>query len=76
MNICSELNGTDYFSGPAAKNYMDESIFEQDNIKVHYFDYSGYQQYNQLFPPFEHGVSILDLIFNEGGKSKMFFKHK
>lgn len=29
-------------------------------------DYSGYAEYEQLHPPFEHGVSILDLIFNEG----------
>jgi hypothetical protein len=33
---------------------------------VHYFDYSNYPEYPQLFPPFEHGVSVLDLIFNTG----------
>jgi hypothetical protein len=27
-------------------------------------NYSNYDEYEQLFPPFEHGVSILDLIFN------------
>ncbi|MGJ0310858.1 WbqC family protein [Aliarcobacter cryaerophilus] len=27
-------------------------------------DYSGYKEYEQLNPPFEHGVTILDLIFN------------
>ncbi|MCC7532408.1 MAG: WbqC family protein, partial [Bacteroidia bacterium] len=53
-------------SGPAAKAYMDETLFEKENIKVHYWNYSGYKEYNQLFPPFEHGVTILDLLFNEG----------
>lgn len=35
-------------------------------------DYSGYKEYNQLFGDFEHGVSILDLIFNEGRGAKEF----
>ena len=37
-------------------------------------DYSGYQEYNQLFPPFEHAVSIVDLIFNEGENAKNYIK--
>ena len=36
--------------------------------------YSDYPEYEQLFPPFEHGVSILDLIFNEGLGSFKFMK--
>jgi len=36
--------------------------------------YSGYAEYNQLHPPFEHGVSILDLIFNEGSNATKFMK--
>ena len=39
-------------------------------------DYSGYTEYQQLHPPFEHGVSILDLIFNEGNNAKNYFKTK
>ena len=37
-------------------------------------DYSGYKEYEQLNPPFEHGVSILDLIFNEGSNSTKFMR--
>ena len=37
-------------------------------------DYSGYKEYEQLNPPFEHGVTILDLIFNEGDRAKEFMK--
>jgi hypothetical protein len=36
--------------------------------------YAGYQEYHQLFPPFEHGVSILDLIMNEGENAYSFLK--
>jgi hypothetical protein len=76
VGICRQLNATDYYSGPAAKNYMDESMFERENIQVHYYDYSGYTEYDQLHPPFEHGVSILDLIFNEGREARLFLQSK
>lgn len=74
VDICSELEGTDYYSGPAAKNYMDESKFHDKNINVHYFDYSGYPEYEQLHGEFVHGVSILDLIFNTGANAPLYMK--
>lgn len=75
VNICKELRATDYFSGPAAKVYMDESKFEKEKIKVNYFEYSGYEEYNQLYGEFSHGVSIFDLIFNCGKDSKKYLKY-
>ena len=66
LDICRQVNAADYYTGPAAKEYIDEDLFSVQNIRVHYFDYTGYQEYEQLFPPFEHGVSIIDLICNEG----------
>ena len=74
LDICKKCNATDYYSGPAAKAYMDLSLFERENIKVHWFDYSGYPEYRQLHGEFTHAVSILDLIFNEGPNSKKFMK--
>lgn len=74
MNICKDVNATDYYTGPAAKEYMDENIFERENIKVHYFDNSGYPEYTQLFPPFDHAVSIIDLLMNEGKNATKFMK--
>ena len=74
VNICKDAGATDYYSGPAAKEYMDEGLFARENIRVHYFDYSGYPEYEQLYPPFEHGVSILDLIFNTGNDCKKYMK--
>ena len=53
---------------------MDLDLFEKENIKVHWFDYSGYPVYSQLYGEFVHAVSILDLIFNEGPDSKKFMK--
>ncbi len=55
-----------YISGPAAKDYIDPSRFAAAGIELRWKDYSGYPAYAQRFPPFEHGVSILDLLFNVG----------
>lgn len=74
VNICLELNATDYITGPAAKNYMDESLFADKGLEINYLDYSSYPEYNQLYEGFEHGVSILDLIFNEGVHARDYLK--
>lgn len=74
LNICNQCEANSYLSGPAAKDYFDEELAKKENIEVEWMNYSGYQGYNQLFPPFEHGVSIIDLIFNEGSNATKFMK--
>ncbi len=74
ISICREAGADRYLSGPAARTYLDESLFGQEGIKVEWMDYSGYPEYRQMFPPFEHGVTILDLLFNEGPNAKTFMK--
>ena len=74
VDLCKQVGATDYYSGPAAKTYMDESLFEKENIAVHYFDYGGYLEYPQQFLPFEHGVTIIDLLFNTGEGCKSYMK--
>lgn len=55
-----------YISGPTARDYINEDRFRDAGIKIVYKDYSGYPEYPQMFPPFEHAVSILDMLFNCG----------
>lgn len=76
VHICKSLNATEYLSGQAANDYLDVKMFESEKIKVVWADYSGYQSYEQLHPPFEHGVSILDMLFNEGIGSVHLLKDK
>jgi hypothetical protein len=66
INLLCKVNADYYLSGPAAKEYIDEKGFKGAGIELQYKDYSGYPEYQQLFPPFEHHVSILDLLFSCG----------
>jgi hypothetical protein len=59
-------HASEYISGPAAKTYLDEELFNQAGISVRWFDYEGYPAYPQLFGEFEHRVTVLDLLFNTG----------
>jgi hypothetical protein len=74
VNLCKQAYATHYITGPAAKDYLNEALFKAEGIEIVWMDYSGYLEYNQLFPPFEHGVSVLDLIFNEGRHGNKFLK--
>jgi hypothetical protein len=73
-SICEQLQATNYLSGPAAAAYIEEKSFTDRQIGLSYFDYSGYCEYEQLYPPFRHDVSILDLIFNVGPESPLYLK--
>lgn len=66
VGICRQAGATSYVSGPSARSYIEPEQFLAANVELSYFDYSGYPEYSQLFPPFDHHVSILDLIFNQG----------
>ena len=71
---CKHLKATEYFSGPAARDYIEASLFANEGIALRYMDYSGYPEYRQLYPPFHHAVSIVDLIFNEGPNATHYMK--
>lgn len=74
VDICKQAGATRYLSGPSAREYLDEALFQSAGIEVAWMDYSGYRPYRQLFGPFEHSVSILDLLFNEGPNARSFLK--
>jgi hypothetical protein len=74
VDLCQQLHATDYISGPAARDYLDEKMFATAGIQVTYFDYSGYKEYEQFYPPFTHYVSMIDLIFHQGDQAPMFMK--
>ncbi len=74
VGLCEKAGASEYLSGPAAKDYIVKELFDEKNIKLSWMEYSGYPEYHQLFPPFEHGVTILDLIFNTGKDAISYMK--
>ena len=74
VNLCRQANATAYLTGPAAMAYLDVNILKNAGIDIHWMDYSNYSEYGQRFPPFEHRVSILDLILNEGPNALNYLK--
>jgi len=68
VKICKALDATTYLSGDAAKDYLDESMFEREGIGIRWH---GYQHpvYRQMHEPFIPYLSIVDLLFNHGKES-------
>ena len=73
-DLCKQAGADEYLSGPTARGYIDEELFKREGIALSYMDYSGYPEYEQLYPPFESRVSVIDLIFNEGPDAGKYIK--
>jgi WbqC-like protein family len=73
-SLCQQVGASTYVSGPAAKAYLDEGAFESVGIGVEWFDYGPYPDYPQLWGPFVHEVSVLDLLFNCGQDAARLLK--
>lgn len=65
IEICKKLGANHYISGPAAKDYIIPKKFKDEGIHLEYIEYN-YPEYKQVYEPFNHYVTILDLIFNCG----------
>jgi hypothetical protein len=74
LDICLGAGADEYVSGPAARGYLDVDLFAASGVRVRWADYSGYPEYPQLAEPFEHGVSIVDLLFNTGPDAHHYLK--
>jgi len=71
IGILQQVNATIYLSGPAAKTYLEPDLFEQADICLEYKVYD-YPEYEQLYPPYEQAVSVLDLLFMLGKNAKAY----
>jgi hypothetical protein len=66
VSLCVQAGATRYLSGPSARDYLDESLFAAAGIAVEWMAYPVYDAYRQLHPPFEPGLSVVDVLLNEG----------
>jgi len=74
ISICKQANADIYVTGPTAINYINEKLFSEAQIFIKWANYKGYPEYEQGYPPFEHAVSIIDVIFNCGNSSTLKMK--
>ena len=66
LNLLLQARATEYISGPSARGYINEALFREQGITITWMDYSAYPEYAQMYPPFEHQVSIVDLLLHAG----------
>ena len=72
VSLLKQVDADYYLTGPKAKEYMEEFKLAEAGIELAYKDYSGYPEYDQLWGPFEHNVSILDLLLSCGKDSPFY----
>jgi hypothetical protein len=72
LELLTKAEADGYVSGPSAKNYIDEHCFQEKKIQLIWKEYSNYPEYTQFFPPFNHFVTILDLLFHVGPEAPYY----
>ena len=69
VNVCKELGAETYVSGVGGKEYMNEKLFQKNNIKIEYQKFQC-PTYTQIFGgDFIPNLSIIDLLFHNGSES-------
>lgn len=76
ISLCRQAGADRYLSGPAARSYVDEALFSDHGITVEWMDYGSYPEYPQPHSPFDHHVSILDVLACTGDKAADYVKGK
>lgn len=73
INICKTLGASEYYSGLAAQNYLDNELFKRNGINIAFQHYQ-HPLYTQMHGNFVSHLSIIDLLFNCGKKSRQMIK--
>ena len=63
--ILNGLEAKHYITGPSARDYLEEEKLINSGISIEYMVYD-YPAYDQLYPPYDPFVTILDLLFMTG----------
>lgn len=69
IDMCKKTNCSNFVFGKLGRNYADKEKFELEKIKIYFQDYDQ-PIYKQLWGKFELHMSVIDLLFNYGKKSK------
>ena len=66
LEICQKNQGTTYLSGPSGKDYLNEGIFTENNIKVDYHNFKPPIYEMKNYAP---ALSTLDMVMRFGPKA-------
>ena len=72
IDLLKKAGASHYISGPSARAYIDPLQFEAAGIALEFKEYGNYPEYGQLYPPFTHEVTVLDLLFHEGANAPWY----
>lgn len=76
VNICKALGADTYISGSGGKNYLDEKLFEKNNLILGYQKYIGRPYQQHLAESFIPDLSIIDMMANLGPNTMQFLSNK
>lgn len=69
LDICKKLGATEYYSGAAARHYLDLDMFRDAGVSVYFQEYV-HPVYPQLHGEFLSHLSVMDLLMVAMDKSK------
>ena len=74
LNICKSVQAEEYLSGRDGRNYLNLGLWQENKLKVEFYDYQ-HPQYRQLHGEFLPQMSVIDLLFNGGPDSLTILKN-
>ena len=63
VELVNSVGGDKYLTGTGAKEYLEENLFQNKNIKVLWQKFE-HPVYNQMYGTFEKKLSVIDYFFN------------
>lgn len=66
VNLCKAAGADTYVSGMGARSYMDEIVFEKNNVALEYQNYVAKPYPQRLSNSFVPDLSIIDMLVNIG----------
>lgn len=73
LDICKRMKTKGYLSGKFGRDYLAEKDFRNNSVEVFYQNFK-HPEYIQFHGKFIEGLSVIDLLFNEGDKSLQIIK--
>tara|TARA_B100000686_G_scaffold229008_1_gene236390 strand:- start:2339 stop:3016 length:678 start_codon:yes stop_codon:yes gene_type:complete len=75
VNVCKAVGADSYLSGISGRDYLNEKLFEKNNIKLRYQNYDSIKYTQNLSKTFIPDLSIIDVLANIGPETNQFLKN-